>query len=87
MAQSNYFVAFILFMSRKKLFNEFKARIARCQSPAELLQISHDINSADLRPDQKGALALGCMYAAKYFDKHGVKFDAENSALECSREV
>ena len=70
-----------------QLYNCFSSRLSRCQSPDELLDLSREINCSPLKQREKSALALACIFAAKYFDKHGGKIHAENSALECPDQV
>lgn len=85
MVQTRYFVAFVLFMS-KKVFNYYKDRISRCQSPAELLSITRELKAADLSRDQLVALCVAAKFAAAWFDKKGYTLD-EDSSVECSRET
>lgn len=71
-------------MSRtSQLYNLYSDRLSRVQSPDELVQLSREINASSLKQREKAALALACIFAAKYFDKHGGKINAQNSALEC----
>ena len=70
-------------MSTSQLYNLYKDRLARCKSPSELVTLSKEINLSPLNKAEKAALALGCIFAAKYFDKHGVKKDVQDLSLEC----
>lgn len=75
-------------MSRtSRLYNMYADRLNRVQTPDELVQLSREINASSLKQREKAALALACIFAAKYFDKHGGKIHAENSALECDGQV
>ena len=75
-------------MSRtSQLYNMYADRLNRVQSPDELVQLSREINASSLKQREKTALALACIFAAKYFDKHGGKINAQNPALECGDQV
>ena len=56
---------------RSALFNLYQDRISRCQSSDELLKLSKEITTKSFKGAEKIALALLCIYAAKWFDKHG----------------
>lgn len=83
MVQRDYFVALGDLMS-SQLFNYYKDQIARCQSPAELLDVSKKVNDSSLRKDEKCALALAAVFAAKWFDKKGYLLNDEVAEVECS---
>lgn len=85
MVQRDYFVAFVLFMS-KKVYKYYKDRLSRCQSPSELLSLTRELKDADLSRDQLLALCVAAKFAAGWFDKKGYKLD-ETSSMECSREA
>ena len=53
------------------LFNLYQDRISRCKSPDELLKLSNEITSKSFMGNEKIALTLACIFAAKWFDKHG----------------
>lgn len=75
-------------MSRtSQLYNMYADRLNRVQTPDELLQLSREINASSLKQHEKAALALACIFAAKYFDKHGGKINVQDPALECGDQV
>lgn len=75
-------------MSRtSQLYNLFSARLSRVQSPDELVQLSREINASSLKQREKAALSFACIFAAKYFDKHGGKPNVQDPALECSDQI
>ena len=53
------------------LFNLYQERISRCKSPDELLKLSKEITTKSFKGNEKLALTLACIFAAKWFDKHG----------------
>lgn len=53
------------------LFNLYQERISRCQSSDELLKLSREITTKSFKGAEMVALVLLCIYAAKWFDKHG----------------
>ena len=55
------------------LYNLYADRLARCQSPDELLTISKEISSISFRANERAALMLSCMFIAKQFDKEEKK--------------
>lgn len=54
------------------LFNLYKERITRCKSPDELLKLSKEISKISFKLRERTALILACVFAAKWFDKHGI---------------
>lgn len=56
---------------RSALFNLYNDRIARCKTSDELLKLSREVSMLQLNVTEKTALCLLCVYAAKWFDKHG----------------
>lgn len=75
-------------MSRtSQLYNMYADRLNRVQTPDELVQLSREINASSLKSREKTALALACIFAAKYFDKHGGKLNVQDPALECPDQV
>lgn len=71
-------------MSRtSQLYKLYSVRLHRVQTPDELVQLSREINSSSLLQREKAALAMACIFAAKYFDKHGGKLNVQDPALEC----
>lgn len=54
------------------LFNLYKERITRCKSGDELVQLSKEISKISFRMRERTALIVACVFAAKWFDKHGV---------------
>ena len=56
---------------RSALFNLYQERISRCKSPDELLNLSKEITTKSFKRNEKLALTLACIFAAKWFDKHG----------------
>lgn len=65
-------------MAKSVLFKYYSDKIARCKSPDELLKISREISSKSFRADEKTALALACVFAAKQFDKQLKKAGVSN---------
>lgn len=53
------------------LFNLYQERISRCNSSDELLKLSKEITTKSFKGNEKLALSLACIFAAKWFDKHG----------------
>ena len=53
------------------LFNLYQERISRCKSSDELLRLSREITTKSFKGNEKLALTLACIFAAKWFDKHG----------------
>lgn len=53
------------------LFNLYQDRISRCKSSDELLKLSKEITTKSFKGNEKIALTLACIFAAKWFDKHG----------------
>ena len=72
---------------QSQLYNMYVDRLNRCSSPDELLTISKEIKAAPLKKKEMTALALACVFAAKYFDKHGGSVDDQAAALECPGEA
>lgn len=70
-----------------QLYNMYADRLNRVQTPDELVSLSREINASSLKQREKAALALACIFAAKYFDKHGGKLNVQDPALECSDQV
>ena len=56
---------------RSALFNLYQDRISRCKSSDELLKLSKEITTKSFKRIEKIALTLACIFAAKWFDKHG----------------
>lgn len=56
---------------RSAFFNLYQERIFRCKSPDELLKLSKEITTKSFKGGEKIALTLACIFAAKWFDKHG----------------
>lgn len=56
---------------RSALFNLYQERISCCKSPDELYKISIEISTKSFVGNEKLALTLACIFAAKWFDKHG----------------
>ena len=70
-----------------QLYNYYSERLARVKSPATLIELSNEIKAAPLKKKEMTALALACVFAAKYFDKHGGSVDDQAAALECPGEA
>lgn len=62
----------------KYVFNYYKYRISRCQSPSELLSLTRELKDADLSRDQLVALCAAAKFAAAWFDKKGYKLNEDS---------
>lgn len=73
-------------MPNSDYFKLYSDRIARCKNSDELLKISREIASKSFRANEKAALMIACVAAAKYFDKQNKKAGVFNEipSLDCS---